>query len=664
MKSHIVRLQTCTSVSARIACVVLLTALFSAAPFHTAWAQTAPTLGAAQSFAVLGATTVTNTGPTVITGDLGVFPGTAITGFPPGNVVGATHAADAVALQAQSDTTAAYLNLAGQTCPASHTFGVPTDLSGMTLSPGVYCFASSAGLTGTLTLDGLGSSNAVWIFQIGSTLITGSSSTVQIINGGQPCNVFWQVGSSATLNTTTTFIGNILALTSIALQTKAELSGRALARNGAVTLDSNLINATACAAPQPNVPLRPSLGKAFSPNPITAGGTSTLTITLTNPDATVASNATVTDTLPSGVVVSGVASTTCGGSVTSNASSVTLTGGSIPAGGSCAVTVNVTAANAGSFTNTLAAGALQTSNGSNAAPAAATLIALLPTANAPGLSLTKTPNLTTYTFVGQVVVYTYVVTNIGNTTLTGPFTVTDDKLGSFTCGPSTAVLAPGASLTCTNSHTIVASDLGNLVLPTNVTATINTGSWLAFVNSTQDTLITGAGLAGVPNGTYACWCIQDHVARDLHNEQAKLYSTIGDSLPTPLPNPAVWNKVNYTLNHKIRGAGKSNLAFLKDVQTAIWVAVGEPNPEFGISKEAQQMIDAANANPDFVPGAGDIVAVIISSDGILPLPQIRPGEVQESVCEVKPLKSIVNKATVRNAVVTSGQVQATVKQVR
>ena len=204
-------------------------------------------------------------------------------------------------------------------------------------------------------------------------------------------------------------------------------------------------------------------------------------------------------------------------------------------------------------------------------------------------------------------------------------------------------------------------------MPTGVAANINTGAWLQGINSTQDTKITGAG-PGVPNGTYPCWCIQDHVPADLHNQPGTLYSTVGGSLPAVLPNSAVWNKVNYTLNHKIHGAGKTNLAFLKDVQTAIWVAVGEQNPEFGVSATAQQMINEANANSSFVPGPDDVVAVIVYSDGILPLPTIRPGEIQESVCEMKPFQAIVNLATgsgtFNGVVVVSGEVQATVKRAK
>ena len=128
-----------------------------------------------------------------------------------------------------------------------------------------------------------------------------------------------------------------------------------------------------------------------------------------------------------------------------------------------------------------------------------------------------------------------------------------------------------------------------------------------------------------------------------------------------------WSKVNYTLNHKIRGAGRSNLSFLKDVQTAIWVLLGEQNPEFGISVWARQMIDAANANAMFLPSSGDLVAVLLYSDGIGL--QIRPGEIQESICEMNSkLKSIVNKATASvtfgTGTVVSGQVQVIVKQVR
>jgi len=200
-------------------------------------------LGTAGAFVVLGGSAVTNTGPSVLNGDLGVTPGTSPTGFPPGVVNGTTHDKDAVAGQAQSDLTTAYNAAAGQQ-PTTNLTG--TDLGGLTLTPGVYRFSSSAQLTGLLTLDGGGDPNAEFIFQIGSTLTTASNSSVVLINSASPCNVYWQMGSSATLGTDTAFQGNLLAFTSITLNTRASVIGRALARNGAVTLDTNRLDGSGC----------------------------------------------------------------------------------------------------------------------------------------------------------------------------------------------------------------------------------------------------------------------------------------------------------------------------------------------------------------------------------------------------------------------------------
>jgi cytoskeletal protein CcmA (bactofilin family) len=214
---------------------------------NTALGATAPFLGTAKSFAVLGGSTVTNTGATTVTGDLGVNPGLAITGFPPGIVIGgAVHAADAVALQAQTDVTAAYGVLASEACDVDLT---GKDLGGMTLVPGVYCYSSSAQLTGALVLDAGGRADAVFIFKMTSTLTTATNASVRVINGGGACGVFWQVGSSATLGTGTSFVGSILALTSISLTTGAKVSGRVLARNGAVTMDDNDVTIGSCGGP-------------------------------------------------------------------------------------------------------------------------------------------------------------------------------------------------------------------------------------------------------------------------------------------------------------------------------------------------------------------------------------------------------------------------------
>ena len=228
-----------------VALVIALGAAVYGVGGSTANAAQAPVgLGTAASFAILAGTTITNTGPTVISGDLGLSPGSAVTGFPPGTVNnGAMHISDAVALQAQADVTTAYNDAAGRSPAAT----VTADLGGQTLVPGVYTGAT-LGLTGTLTLDAQGDPNAVFVFQTSSTLITASTSTVALINGGSPCNVFWQVTSSATLGTSSVFVGNVLALTSIAASTGATVTGRLLARNGAVTLDTNTVSSTGCAA--------------------------------------------------------------------------------------------------------------------------------------------------------------------------------------------------------------------------------------------------------------------------------------------------------------------------------------------------------------------------------------------------------------------------------
>ncbi len=267
-------------------------------------AATAPSLGTAQRFAVLGGSAVTNTGPSTITGDLGVSPGNAVSGFPPGLVAGGTiHSADAVALQAQRDVTTAYNALAGQACDTVLT---GQDLGGLTLTPGVYCYAAAAQLTGTLTLDAQGNPSAVFIFQIGSTLTTASNAKVRVINGGSPCNIYWKVGSSATLGTATTFVGNILALTSITLTTGADISGRALARNGAVTLDTNTVSFAACTT-VPATPT-PTATATATPLPTATPVPPTMTPTLTATGIPALPTPTVT-TSPPGVPATSVPAT-------------------------------------------------------------------------------------------------------------------------------------------------------------------------------------------------------------------------------------------------------------------------------------------------------------------------------------------------------------------
>ncbi|MEU5632658.1 ice-binding family protein, partial [Streptomyces rishiriensis] len=233
-----------SGVLASVLAATIAAVLVALTPTQALAIATQVPLGTAASFSVLAGQGVTNTGPSLISHDLGTHPNPSITGFPPGQVLGAVHAADAVALQAKSDLVTAYNNAAGQATDFALAAGIG---NGQTLLPGVHTAVSGVGLTGDLILDAGGNPNAVWVFQIPEALTTATSSRVLLTNGASACNVFWQIGSSATLGTTSTFVGTIMALTSISVTTGTNIEGRALARNGSVTLDNNRIFLGGCA---------------------------------------------------------------------------------------------------------------------------------------------------------------------------------------------------------------------------------------------------------------------------------------------------------------------------------------------------------------------------------------------------------------------------------
>jgi hypothetical protein len=341
-----------------------------------AGAATAPGLGTAGSFAVLAGAGVTNTGPTVINGNLGTWPTPAISGFPPGVVNGTIHAADAVAMQAQSDLTTAYNSAAAQ-APTT-TYPGPTDLGGLTLTPGVYNTPTSFAITGALTLDAQGDPSAVFVFQAGSTLITASNSSVALINGAQACNVFWQVGSSATLGVSSAFIGSILALTSITANTNARVAGRLLARNGATTLDSNRVTRPVCAVTTTTT--TSSSTSSSSTTSTTTGGSTTSTTSGGSTTSTTSGGST-TSTTSGGSTTSttsggSTTSTTSGGSTTSTTSRATTTTFGATTTTSGATTT--TARPSSTTTTTLVLGGTTTTSGATSTSRPGPTITILP----------------------------------------------------------------------------------------------------------------------------------------------------------------------------------------------------------------------------------------------------------------------------------------------
>jgi hypothetical protein len=375
----------------------------------SALAAAAPPLGVVQQFGVLGAAGVTGQAgvapTTVVNGDVGSSPTATITNFPPSSVLApfVLHLTnDAVVQQAQIDATAASANLLAQGPGTT----IPDELGLTTLGPGVYSFTSgAANIAGstTLTLNGAG----IYIFLVGSSITANVLSDVVLQNGANPCNVFWRVQISATLNGIH-FPGTVIAGTAVTVGDNADVAGRVVARTAAVTMPGDggttIGGCSAAVPPAGGV----ALSKAFFPTTINAGGVSILTITLSNDNTTVATlTAPLTDTLPSGVVIAPTpnASTTCGSGVvsaTAGGTTVSLpTGSTIPAGtpGTCTVSVNVTALAAGSFTNSLAVSALCTLVTHGTAPDTTPCNTAAASATLPVVTLLPIPTLSEWAMI-------------------------------------------------------------------------------------------------------------------------------------------------------------------------------------------------------------------------------------------------------------------------
>ena len=418
-----------------------------------AQAATTPVpLGTAAPFSVLGGTTVTNTmdpGNTNLWGDLGVSPGTAITGFPPGIVAGTIHANDAVAIGAQSDLTIAYNNARLRPSTGTILDGL---LGGKTFFDGVYTATSSADLTGTVILDAQNNPDATFIFQIGSSLTTAPYSHVLLKNGADACNVYWQVTSSATLGTISTFAGSILALTSITVEDGAVVEGRALARNGAVTLDDNTF-------------LNPCSGRSTS----TVTGTTTATATVTG-----TTTETTTETAPA--VTSTVTDTT---TVTAPAVTSTVTDTSTVTAPAVTQTVTETVGTA-TVTETLPGSATSTvtDTATVTAPAVTSTVTDTSTVTAPAVTQTVTQTLP-----GSTVTATVGTATVTETLPQSTSTVTD----------TTTVTAPAVTKTVTDTTTETATETAAPVTQT-VTATVGTAT-------VTETLGTGTVTETLPAST-------------------------------------------------------------------------------------------------------------------------------------------------------------------
>ena len=460
--------------------LAMLSGFQLAMPLPVLAAQPEVALGTASSFGVLAGSAITNTGATTINGsaggDVGESPGTSFVGQAGVTMSGAVHLGDAVAITAQNDLTTAYNDAAGR-LPVTT---VPTELGGTTLIPGVYDSANGTfQITGPLTLDAQGDPNAVFIFKTASTLITAVGSSVNFINGAQPCHVYWQVGSSATLGASSLFAGHLMALTSITANTGATIHGQLLARNGAVTLDTNTITNDLCAATTAAVSVSKNLAPGQSPT-VRVGDSVSYVITVTNHGTTALTTVPLTDTFDSAhlTFVSSTPAPDATGAGTLSWNDLTGAG-QLAAGQSIAVTVTFTASALGSATDTgTVAGAVDIN--SNTAPTAWGTASVAITNPHVSVAKVLASGQNGFVRVGDPVSYVITVTNNGDTTMTTvPLTDTFDSahltfvsaspapdstgVGTLTWNDLTGAgtLAPGQTVSVTVTFT--ASALGTAI---------------------------------------------------------------------------------------------------------------------------------------------------------------------------------------------------------
>ncbi|MHB1774357.1 MAG: ice-binding family protein [Acidimicrobiales bacterium] len=356
-------------------------------------------LNDSSSFAILAYSTVTNTGPTVINGNLGLYPDglTSITGFPPGTVHGTTYAADSVAGNAQIDASNVFTQIQNEPIQTTLTGG---DLGGLTLSPGVYKAPSSIGLTGTLTLNGGGDSNSQFLFNIGSTFTSASASKIVLENGAQACNVFFAVGSSATFGTSSVLFGTFIALASITANTGTGVDGRLFALTGAVSLDTNLVTVPNC--------LTPGTVTATKSAPFTFYPGQSFSYTLiTNSNSTISQNVSISDNLI-GVTVNYISPSI--GSVSAGVFTATV---QVSQGNPSIITINVTPK----------AGYSVLHNSYTATPTGGTAVSSNTTTSnisnsPPNITLTKTAS-SSFVSIGQIFTYTLQINNNTGSSITG-----------------------------------------------------------------------------------------------------------------------------------------------------------------------------------------------------------------------------------------------------